>query len=161
MTPAGYWPHARMNGRILFFLQGKTKLICCSWRYGEATTTEVQKSRKWPQENVAPPGVRIIAVTSPDLLRAKWVEHRIELTASKTDFLFIPDTVAEGLSSPPNQQTTTQLEDVISKVLAVYDTKTSSKITGQNSCSEVSRSMSLTESIWAETCLHLCWLMSE
>ena len=68
---------------------------------GEAGQAQVKKSRDWLQANIAVEGAKVIAVTSPNFSSYNWKKERVNITASKTDYLFILESLASSL---PNQQ---------------------------------------------------------
>lgn len=68
---------------------------------GVAGQAQVKKSRDWLQANIAVEGARVIEVTSPNSGSYNWKEERVNITASKTDYLFIMESLASSL---PNHQ---------------------------------------------------------
>ena len=98
-----------------------------NWDMGEATPLEVQKGKAWLEEHICPTGVRVLAVQNQAWLQANLMEETAEITASKTDFLFVLD--EQQVRDLPEHPTPEQLIGVLHCVIGAYESKTTQFIT--------------------------------
>ena len=98
-----------------------------NWDMGEATPLEVQKGKAWLKEHICPTGVRVLAVQNQAWLQANLMAETAEMTASKTDFLFVLD--EQEVRDLPEHPTPEQLIGVLHCVIGAYESKTTQFIT--------------------------------
>lgn len=54
------------------------ELLCvCRWHEDEASPNEVTRACMWLQMHIAPPGVKVVPMTSSTWLRAEWTEENV------------------------------------------------------------------------------------
>ena len=72
----------------------------------------MRKGQTWLQEVVCTGDLKAIAVTSQTWHCGIWLEEEVEITNSKTDYIFVDACAAEKLSEQPAQPSEAQLQEL-------------------------------------------------
>lgn len=95
----------------------------------------MRRGQTWLQDVVCTGNLKAIAVTSQTWLRGIWAKEEVEITNSKTDYIFVDAGAAAKLPELPAQPSEAQLLELLKHMKGLYEAKPSKHVQGILCCS--------------------------